>query len=364
MSISRSILSLVLAAGLCLTIVDSASAIRILFHGRNPGAGDPPEPTFRGDPAAFDHLQSVFGENNVVFMQGIDAAPDGSSANGFDVVFISGTMASSNTRGKYVDSPVGIVSGEHAITSCCTVGNFAMVTSTGGSDGTKIRNYIDIMDPSHPIAAGLSGHVRFFSSDLPSSDGLFGTQWAQYGAGPLGPGVVEIARWDTTDQPNPDPIEKVIFAAEKGAALLGDGSPGVPSTAAGRRVFFGSGDFHGSDLTEDGFKLFVAAISWAATVLPGDFNQDGIVDAADYVVFRKNEGTTNVLPNDNGLSGTVVGQAHYDLWLANFGLGSGEGSGGGTLAPATAVPEPASSCLALFFLLGYLFLRRVAPRKP
>ena len=162
-----------------------------------------------------------------------------------------------------------------------------MVTSTGSSDGLKIRNEIDIMAPSHPIAAGLSGHVRFFTSDTPSNDPLLGTQWSQYGAGPLGAGVVEIARWDTTDLPNADPVEKVIFAAEKGAALLGDGSPGVPSTAAGRRVFFGAGDFHGSDLTADGFALFDAAITWAATAppvgVPGDYNGNGTVDAADYV---------------------------------------------------------------------------------
>ena len=127
----RTIFCVVLAAGLSLTFVDSAAAIKILFHGRNPGVGLPPEPTFRGDPAAFDHLQAVFGATNVDFMEGILAAADGSSAIGYDVVFISGGMASSNTRGKYEDSPVGIVSGEHAITSCCTVGNFAMVTGTG-----------------------------------------------------------------------------------------------------------------------------------------------------------------------------------------------------------------------------------------
>jgi len=355
----RTISCVVLAAGLSLVFVDSAEAIKILFHGRNPGAGIPPEPLFRGDPAAFDHLQAVFGASNVDFMEGILAAADGSSAIGYDVVFISGGMASSNTRNKYEDSPVGIVSGEHAITSCCTVGNFAMVTGTGGSDGLKIRNAIDIMAPSHPIAAGLSGHVMFFSSTVPSNDPILGTQWSQYGAGPLGAGVVEVARWDTTDLPNADPVEKVIFAAEVGAALLGDGSPGVPATAAGRRVFFGAGDFHGSDLTADGYKLFEAAISWSATRLPGDFNKDGKVDAADYIVFRDNAGTTNVLPNDNGLAGTVnsvtgnvIGQAHYDLWRSNFGNPPAIGSGS-----AAAVPEPASIGL-LLVCLGILAGRR------
>lgn len=360
----RTISCIAIAVVISLGITGQAEAVKILFHGRNQGIGDPPEPTFRGDPAAFDHLQAVFGAENVVFLEGINAAADGSSANGYDVVFISGTMASGNTRDKYEDSPVGIVIGEHANTNATTVGNFYMSTSTGNSDGTKIRNEIDIMAPSHPIAAGLSGHVRFFSSDTPSNDPFFGSQWAQFGAGPLGAGVVEVARWDTTDQPLADPVEKVIFAADKGAALLGDGSPGSPATAAGRRVFFGAGDYHGSDLTADGFKLFDAAIAWSATRLPGDFNQDGVVDAADYVVFRNNAGTTNVLPNDNGLAGTVnsvtgvvIGQAHYDLWRANFGSSAAVGS-----LAAAAVPEPASCCLTLVALLGAMAGYRRVPR--
>ena len=77
--------------------------------------------------------------------------------------------------------------------------------------------------------------------------------------------------------------------------------------------------------------------------LPGDYNQNGIVDAADYTLFRQNDGTNNPLPNDNGL-GTPVGQAHYDLWVANFGnTGTGSGS-------AAAVPEPATALLMIMAL--------------
>ena len=43
------------------------------------------------------------------------------------------------------------------------------------------------------------------------------------------------------------------------------------------------------------------------------------MDAADYVLWRKNLNTNNdVLLNDNGL-GTPIGMAQYDLWRANFG---------------------------------------------
>jgi hypothetical protein len=50
----------------------------------------------------------------------------------------------------------------------------------------------------------------------------------------------------------------------------------------------------------------------------GDFDNSGIVNSRDYVIWRKNQNTNNALPNDNGLS-TPVGTAHYDLWRANFG---------------------------------------------
>jgi hypothetical protein len=55
----------------------------------------------------------------------------------------------------------------------------------------------------------------------------------------------------------------------------------------------------------------------------GDYNDDGKVDAADYVVWRENAGTSNVLTNDP-LGGTI-GQAQYDQWRANFGAKAGDG---------------------------------------
>jgi hypothetical protein len=80
--------------------------------------------------------------------------------------------------------------------------------------------------------------------------------------------------------------------------------------------------------------------------LPGDFNGDNKVDAADYVVFRKNNGTNNALPNDGGL-GTPIGSAHYDLWKANFGDTAGSGGG-------AAVPEPSTLVYVVFVVAGLL----------
>jgi hypothetical protein len=89
----------------------------------------------------------------------------------------------------------------------------------------------------------------------------------------------------------------------------------------------------------------------------GDFNNNGKVDAADYVLWRNNLGTNNALPNDNGL-GTPIGQSHYSLWRSNFNL---PGSGSGDLA-AGEVPEPGSlllACCGMASLIAARVRRRV-----
>jgi hypothetical protein len=68
--------------------------------------------------------------------------------------------------------------------------------------------------------------------------------------------------------------------------------------------------------------------------MPGDFNGDGNVDAADYVVWRMNLNTNNELPNDNDL-GVPITTAHYDLWRQSYGGTPPPGSGS-----LSAVPEP------------------------
>jgi hypothetical protein len=76
--------------------------------------------------------------------------------------------------------------------------------------------------------------------------------------------------------------------------------------------------------------------------LPGDFNEDGNVNAADFVVWRKNDVANSPLPNDNGLASQAE---RYELWRTNFGSPS---AGSGSLAGTAAVPEPAAWLLAVF----------------
>lgn len=74
----------------------------------------------------------------------------------------------------------------------------------------------------------------------------------------------------------------------------------------------------------------------------GDYNQNGVVDSADYVMWRNSNGQS-VTPGTgaDGDGNGIVNANDYSFWRARFGNTSGSGSalGGG------AIPEPASAVL-------------------
>lgn len=85
--------------------------------------------------------------------------------------------------------------------------------------------------------------------------------------------------------------------------------------------------------------LDVIGYDRVTTSLAGDFNVDGVVDAADYVAWRKAGGT----------------QVSYDVWRAHFGQTDGSGPGPTTNA---AVPEPAICSMLIAAAAGWCFPRR------
>jgi hypothetical protein len=72
----------------------------------------------------------------------------------------------------------------------------------------------------------------------------------------------------------------------------------------------------------------------------GDYNSDGTVNAADYVVWREHSGQTFQLPNEvAGMTPGMVTAEDYTAWRARFGNASpAAGAGLG----AAAVPEPST----------------------
>ena len=86
----------------------------------------------------------------------------------------------------------------------------------------------------------------------------------------------------------------------------------------------------------------------------GDYNNDGKVDAGDYLTWRRSVDATTILnrdPNNTGL----IGQTDYSSWRAHFGETAGSGAGG---VANVAVPEPASLVMFITATIATCFRRR------
>jgi hypothetical protein len=117
----------------------------------------------------------------------------------------------------------------------------------------------------------------------------------------------------------------------------------------GNNIAFGVSDVNTTTARHPslGFLIVdnVVVTDTAPPALFGDFNRNNTVDASDYVVYRKNDATSNTLPNDNGL-GVPIGAGHYSLWRSHFGNTPTSGSGSGDLLGAN-IPEPSSMLLLI-----------------
>jgi hypothetical protein len=93
----------------------------------------------------------------------------------------------------------------------------------------------------------------------------------------------------------------------------------------------------------------------AVVDLPGDYNGDGLIDSADYVIWRDNLGQSVILPNDP--SSGIVTHDDYGVWRSSFGSTS-RVEFRGALA---GVPEPTS---AVLFAVAMLISSLAVHRRP
>jgi autotransporter-associated beta strand protein len=82
--------------------------------------------------------------------------------------------------------------------------------------------------------------------------------------------------------------------------------------------------------------------TFVAPPLVGDYNQDGVVNTADYVVWRSSIGLATLPNRDPGNSGKVE-QADYATWRAKFGNSSLNSA---AYANQLSVPEPGTITIA------------------
>ncbi len=136
---------------------------------------------------------------------------------------------------------------------------------------------------------------------------------------------------------------------------------GLPHTANGQPNLMSPG---GTTQQLNASQINTVRSSSFARLLPaqltGDYNNNGVVDAADYILWRKNQNTTRVLAND--LIGGTIGAAHYNQWRTQFGKTAGSVT---SLTPAdfsSNVPEPATLAL-MVFAASAIYLPRRRPLR-
>jgi GH25 family lysozyme M1 (1,4-beta-N-acetylmuramidase) len=95
----------------------------------------------------------------------------------------------------------------------------------------------------------------------------------------------------------------------------------------------------------------------------GDFDRNGKVDAADYVIWRKTLGQAANMGTaaDGNLTG-AVDLDDYRVWRTNLGVTYNVGSGT-AVGSSSTVPEPTGSLLMLFAILSFTTTSRCSFRS-
>jgi hypothetical protein len=185
-------------------------------------------------------------------------------------------------------------------------------------------------DYFHQFFVNSAGEVAFYA-DVAGDEVQSGI-WIGDGAGEL----LEIARTGTTLEIAPGDVRIV-----SDVLLLGGGFADPersPFNDAGQLVFYAAFE----DST-------AALLLYSPAGTPGDYNGDGLVDAADYTVWRDHLGTNANLPNDETPGSVTSGD--YMVWRSNFGQSAGSGS---LSLFDSAVPEPTNLLALLTCMTGLL----------
>lgn len=125
---------------------------------------------------------------------------------------------------------------------------------------------------------------------------------------------------------------------------------GTPGTAIGR--YTASLDAVEAFVVPEGYvvnsidanvvdNVYLGPINPVTGGIDGDYNFDGLVDAADYTVWRDAFETGNALPNDTTPSSVTIDD--YDVWVAHYG------SPIPCTTTGTSIPEPSALLLVISF---------------
>jgi hypothetical protein len=139
--------------------------------------------------------------------------------------------------------------------------------------------------------------------------------------------------------PNNRDVAASVVAHEIGHNL------GLNHTADGSANLMAGSNGSSQQLTADQVNTVSTATSFPqpiTTQLTGDYNHNGIVDAADYTVWRDTLGSTTNLAAD-GDGSRKIDAGDYTVWKTNFG----NRSSGATSGAEVAEPAASASCIWL-----------------
>jgi hypothetical protein len=151
-----------------------------------------------------------------------------------------------------------------------------------------------------------------------------------------------------------------LFSTNAASTLsTANASPAGAAESITDQFLSGPGTYYarisGADDTVQLYDLSLSIVPLAT----GDYNRNGVVDAADYTVWRNTRGQTGVALAADGNANQQIDIGDFAVWKSHYGetVGTGGSLARSTTAeppvPTAAVPEPASAALICF---GFAFL--------
>ena len=227
--------------------------------------------------------------------------------------------------------------------------------------GTTVRFFGPVTGPGSYPGTGTVMFLNTFSPGASPAAVNFGGDVAFTGASSL---IIELA--GTSPGSQYDTLAVTGVAALAGGLDIDLLDSFVPAAGNVFQIINAAGGIAGSFanvslpvLSNANWQLRYAADAVVLQVaLLGDYNFNGVVDAADYVVWRKTSGQIGFALAADGNANNQIDANDYNVWRANFGntIGSGTGDTAGLPSSAT-VPEPARFVLALFGAIMGLAVR-------